>query len=171
MIFWTIMKNSPVGDILLVEQDGALRETQILQEKPDTGSIQSRLENLDPDVNKQDTPFLNLIEAQIREYFAGDRQTFDIKFQFEGTDFQNQVWKVIASTPFGSTISYGEIANTIGKPKASRAIGNACGKNPISIIIPCHRVLAADGKLGGYSSGLKNKRTLLALENIDYREN
>ena len=140
------MHNTPVGDILLVEEDGSLKKIHILQGAPDSDSIQSRLEELDSDVNYQDTPFLNLIEAQLREYFAGERQVFDIKLQFEGTDFQKQVWNVIASTPFGKTISYGEIADKIGKPKASRAIGNACGKNPLPIVVPCHRVLAANGR-------------------------
>lgn len=169
MIFWTRMHDTPLGDIILVEEDGKLKEISIsIQDKSDR-EIQNRLEEIDPDVYQQDSPFLNRVESELREYFAGERETFDIPVTFAGTDFQEKVWKVIASIPFGETISYGEIAGKMEQPNAARAIGNACGNNPIPIIVPCHRVLASDGKLGGYSSGLENKRTLLTLENIQWK--
>ena len=169
MIFWTKMHDTPLGDIILVEEDGELREISISKQEKSDLEIQDSLEEIDPDVYQQDSPFLNRVESELREYFAGKRETFDVPIKFAGTEFQESVWKVIASIPFGKTISYGEIGDRIKKPNAARAIGNACGNNPIPIIVPCHRVLASDGKLGGYSSGLDNKRALLDLENIAWK--
>lgn len=169
MIFWTRMHDTPLGDIILVEEDGKLKEISISKQNESDRGIQDRLEALDPDVYQQDSPFLNRVESELREYFTGERETFDIPVTFAGTEFQEKVWEVIASIPFGETLSYGEIADKIEIPNAARAIGNACGNNPIPIIVPCHRVLASNGKLGGYSSGLDNKRTLLSLENIGWK--
>lgn len=101
---------------------------------------------------------------QLAEYFAGKRQQFDIPLDLHGTVFQIKAWKELGRIPFGQTISYGQQARNVGNPKAFRAVGSANGKNPIPIIVPCHRVVAADGSLGGYSLGLKMKKQLLALE-------
>lgn len=101
---------------------------------------------------------------QLDEYFSGKRKVFDIPFDLRGTSFQKLVWSQLLKIPFGATVAYRDIALRIKNPKAMRAVGSANGKNPICIIIPCHRVIAADGSLGGYSGGLSMKRKLLALE-------
>lgn len=107
--------------------------------------------------------------SQLAEYFAGSRRVFDLPLQLTGTAFQQKVWKALCEIPFGEAISYGELARRIGQKGASRAVGNANGRNPIPVIIPCHRVIAADGALGGFSSGLPIKRALLRHEGISFR--
>ena len=105
-----------------------------------------------------------LSPRQLDAYFAGQRQQFDLKLAPQGTDFQQRVWQQLRLIPFGETIPYGELAKRIGDPKSSRAVGAANGKNPISIIVPCHRVIGADGTLTGFGGGVETKRTLLELE-------
>ena len=105
-----------------------------------------------------------LAVSQLREYFAGKRESFELPLEAQGTDFQKRVWAALLEIPFGETRSYKDIARRIGSPKGFRAIGQANHRNPISIIIPCHRVIAADGSLGGYGGGLENKKLLLELE-------
>ena len=102
---------------------------------------------------------------QLDEYFSGQRKSFDIPLAPAGTDFQKCVWNELAKIPYGKTVSYYAIAKKIGNHKASRAVGTANGKNPLCIIVPCHRVIAANGSLGGYSGGLEVKSQLLAIEN------
>ena len=99
--------------------------------------------------------------SQLEEYFDGSRQEFDLPLDFQGTDFQIEVWKALLSIPYGQTKTYGEIAGLVGRPKSTRAVGQACGANPIPIVTPCHRVLRSDGGLGGYGSGLNWKEWLL----------
>lgn len=106
------------------------------------------------------------IERQLTEYLAGRRRVFEIDLDLRGTDFQKEVWAAVAAVPYGHTASYGEIAHLIGRPRASRAVGAANGANPIPIVIPCHRVIGADGSLTGYGGGLPAKRRLLALEGL-----
>lgn len=101
---------------------------------------------------------------QLREYFAGQRTNFDLPLAPDGTDFQKKVWRQLQDIPYGETISYGELAARVGNVKASRAVGAANGKNPIPIVIPCHRVIGANGKLTGFGGGLPVKEKLLALE-------
>ena len=101
---------------------------------------------------------------QLREYFAGKRAGFDLPLAPAGTAFQRSVWRQLQEIPYGETISYGELARRVGNPKASRAVGSANGANPLPIVIPCHRVIAGDGTLGGFGGGLLTKQTLLALE-------
>ncbi|MCY3844818.1 MAG: methylated-DNA--[protein]-cysteine S-methyltransferase [Acidobacteria bacterium] len=103
-------------------------------------------------------------ERQLAEYFEGARRDFDLPLSAEGTPFQRQVWDELRRIPYGETISYGELARRIGKPTASRAVGAANGRNPIAIVVPCHRVIGADGTLIGYGGGLPVKEALLALE-------
>ena len=109
-------------------------------------------------------------KKQLEQYFAGKRTTFDVALDFVGTEFQVQAWRALCRIPFGKTISYGQQAANIKKPKAFRAVGSANGKNPIPIIVPCHRVVASDGSLGGYSLGLRMKKQLLALEGVSEAE-
>jgi methylated-DNA-[protein]-cysteine S-methyltransferase len=101
---------------------------------------------------------------QLHEYFSGRRRDFDLPLAFEGTKFQKAVWRQLQEIPYGETISYGELAKRVGSARASRAVGSANGKNPISIVVPCHRVIAAGGKLGGFGGGLPTKQALLDLE-------
>ena len=109
-------------------------------------------------------PILVETERQLAEYFAGTRRAFSVALDFVGTPFQQKVWRALLDIPFGETRSYGELARQLGRPKASRAVGAANGKNPISIIGPCHRVVGSSGKLTGYAGGLAAKQYLLSLE-------
>ena len=103
-------------------------------------------------------------ERQLNDYFAGKRKSFSLKLDFQGTEFQKKVWAALLTIPFGETRSYGQIAKQIKNPKAVRAVGAANGKNPMSIIAPCHRVIGSSGKLTGFAGGLEAKARLLALE-------
>ncbi len=149
--------DSPVGRIRLVVSDKGL--TAILWENDNPRRVP--LENVVEDENH---PLLLKTEQQLNEYFAGKRQSFSLDLNFNGTDFQKKVWRALLTIPFGETRSYAEIAGEIGNPKAVRAVGAANGKNPISIIAPCHRVIGASGKLTGFAGGLENKALLLNLE-------
>lgn len=111
-------------------------------------------------------PVLKKAAKELQEYFAGKRTTFTFPPSAYGTDFQKRVWEEIAKIPFGETITYSELAKRAGKPKAIRAAGTATGRNPLSIMVPCHRVLGKHGAIGGYGGGLPRKRHLLKLENV-----
>lgn len=111
-----------------------------------------------------DDPVLGEASRQLREYFAGDRVEFDLPLHPVGTDFQQRVWRALQDIPYGATWTYGELARHIGRPSASRAVGLANGRNPISVVIPCHRVIGADGSMTGYGGGIERKRWLLAHE-------
>ena len=110
------------------------------------------------------TPLLLEAERQLAEYFAGKRKTFDLPLAPKGTAFQRSVWQALRDIPYGETRSYGEIARAVGNPKASRAVGMANHRNPVPVLIPCHRVIGADGTLTGYGGGTERKALLLALE-------
>jgi epoxyqueuosine reductase len=112
-----------------------------------------------------DKPFQEL-QAQLTGYFAGELRQFNLPLDLRGTPFQLQVWRALQSLEYGKVCSYAQIAAAIGRPKAVRAVGGANGANPVPIIVPCHRVIASDGTLGGYSSGLEMKRSLLKLEGV-----
>ncbi len=113
-----------------------------------------------------DAPVLLQAERELKEYFAGRRRVFSVPLCMQGTPFRRLVWQALTEIPFGETLSYGEIARRIGRPKACRAVGMANHKNPLPIIVPCHRVLGANGKLIGYAGGLEIKKYLLELEGI-----
>jgi methylated-DNA-[protein]-cysteine S-methyltransferase len=110
------------------------------------------------------TPLLEKTTRQLSEYFAGSRREFTLPLLLKGTPFQRRVWEALQTIPYGETCSYGELAKAIGSPKSCRAVGGANHRNPISIIVPCHRVVGASGSLTGYGGGLENKRFLLDLE-------
>jgi methylated-DNA-[protein]-cysteine S-methyltransferase len=110
-------------------------------------------------------PVLKETATQLEEYFAGERTSFDVPMELDGTDFQREVWTELTRIPYGETISYGELARRVGRPSGPRAVGQANGRNPIPIIVPCHRVVASNG-IGGYGGGLKVKRALLAVEGV-----
>lgn len=117
----------------------------------------------DPAWRQSDTPFI-AVQEQLAEYFAGKRQEFDVPIKLAGTEFQNRVWQELRRIPFGATITYSQLAGRVGRPTASRAVGHANGCNPISIIVPCHRVIGSNGKLTGYAGGVDKKRWLLDWE-------
>jgi len=151
-----LVMETPVGKLRLVASNKGL--TAI-----DVKATYSKLATK-PDGRAQE--ILAETRKQLTQYFAGDRKKFDLPFDLTGTPFQVKAWKTLTRIPYGKTISYGEHAKAMRKAKAFRAVGSANGKNPIPIIIPCHRVIASNGGLGGYSLGLKMKRQLMKLEGI-----
>jgi methylated-DNA-[protein]-cysteine S-methyltransferase len=148
---------SPVGQLTLVAKASKLAAIIMQTEAPD------RIK-LPPMPEAPNDPVLRETERQLGEYFAGRRRRFDVALDFEGTEFQKTVWRALLDIPYGETCSYRDIAQRIGRPKAMRAVGAANGRNPISIISPCHRVIGASGELVGYAGGLPVKIKLLALE-------
>jgi methylated-DNA-[protein]-cysteine S-methyltransferase len=140
---------SPVGPLRLESQDGALVALH-LNAKPGRESLEE--------------PVLAEATEQLRAYFAGERTTFELPLDMHGNPFERRVWDELKQIPYGETVSYGEIAQRIGAPGAARAVGLANGRNPIAIIVPCHRVIGANGKLVGFGGGLPMKRALLDLE-------
>ena len=149
--------DSPVGALRLVASDAGL--AAILWENDDPARV--RLGEL---VRRDDHPVLLETARQLREYFDGRRKAFDLPLDFNGTEFQRKVWAALLIIPYGETRSYAQIARQIGRPDAVRAVGAANGKNPISVIAPCHRVIGSNGKLTGFAGGLETKAFLLALE-------
>ena len=153
---------SDAGTIYLEASETGLRGCHL--EKQKTPMIKS-LSDADPQAKK----FLAQAETEIHEYLNGQRKTFTVKLEIIGTDFQKQVWQQLQKIPFGKSVSYKELAENINNPKAVRAVGTANGRNNFCIIIPCHRVIAADGTLGGYSGGIPFKKKLLNLEKISFK--
>lgn len=147
--------HAPVGDITLVENNGAL-----------THLSYSGSSKLPQDVIIQSTPLLKEVVRQLEEYFAKKRQTFDLPLNPSGTAFQQKVWAALQEIPYGCTAAYKDIAIRTGNPKACRAVGMANNKNPIAIIIPCHRIIGRGGNLVGYAGGLHVKQKLLELEEL-----
>jgi methylated-DNA-[protein]-cysteine S-methyltransferase len=148
---------SPVGELKLVANGSRL--VAILWENDKHGRVR-----LGPMSDAPDNPILLRTAQQLREYFAGSRHHFELDLEFVGTPFQKKVWAALLTIPFGETRSYRQIAEQIGSPSAVRAVGAANGKNPISIVAPCHRVIGASGKLTGFAGGLEAKALLLTLE-------
>lgn len=154
---YTVMKSS-VGEITLVADNVSLRAIYWLNQKPDRVKF--------PDLENNDSNHvLKSAVKQLKAYFSGTRREFDISLRPVGTVFQEEVWLALRSISYGETVSYSDIAKQIGRPKAVRAVGAAIGKNPLSIMIPCHRVIGANGKLIGFAGGLSTKEFLLNLEN------
>jgi methylated-DNA-[protein]-cysteine S-methyltransferase len=151
---------SPVGKLKLIASANGL--SAILWENDDPRRVPLGPMKVDPD-----NEFLKETEKQLNAYFDGRLKKFTVPLDFKGTDFQKSVWTALLTIPFGETRSYGEIARQIGRPQASRAVGAANGRNPISIIAPCHRVLGSNGKLTGFAGGLEAKDQLLKLEGRD----
>ncbi len=147
--------SSPVGELLLVGDERALRGLY-LQHGPHPAAIE-------PGWRAASEPFADVC-AQLDEYFAGQRHEFELELEPSGTTFQRRVWSALESIPYGTTETYGELARRLGVPRASRAVGRANGRNPISIVVPCHRVIGTGGNLTGYGGGIERKRTLLELE-------
>ena len=155
-LFYKEMK-SPVGKLKLVASSKALVAVLWERERPNRVKLDTM--NLDPQ-----HPILLETERQLSEYFEGKRIQFDLPIQPEGTEFQKKVWHALREIPFGKTRSYLDLARAVGAPYAARAVGAANGKNPLSIVVPCHRVVGADGALTGFAGGLETKAALLDLE-------
>lgn len=149
--------DSPLGPLTLVARDGALAGLYMNGRAPDSVDAAGTAAEADAAV---------LAEAarQLAEYFDGQRQAFDLPLALEGTAFQRRVWEALRGIGYGATVSYAQLADQIGHPAAVRAVGLANGRNPVSIIVPCHRVVGSDGSLTGYGGGLGNKQRLLELE-------
>jgi methylated-DNA-[protein]-cysteine S-methyltransferase len=153
MLFTTV--ESPVGELLMVG-DGAALHGLYMQEAPKPAAVQPKW--------RASPAAFDDVRRQLAEYFAGARTVFDVSLALEGTPFQRAVWSALGEIPYGQTISYGELARRIGRPSAVRAVGLANGRNPVGVIVPCHRVVGADGALTGYGGGIERKRFLLELE-------
>ena len=144
--------NSPIGNLSLVEQDNQLVEVEYTEN------------DLTP---MPENEIIILAKNQLDEYFAGQRQEFTLPLKPAGTEFQQKVWRELLLIPYGTTISYQEVANRLGDPKCIRAAATANGKNPLAIIIPCHRVIGSSGDMTGYAGGIQRKKDLLTLEGAD----
>lgn len=150
MRYWYCMKTD-MGPIRIICEDGVILRVDFTDHSPE-------------DAIREKTELIDRVVCQMEEYLDGERKQFDLPLNPEGTLFQKKVWEALLTIPYGVTKSYGEIASMIGNPKASRAVGGANNKNPISIIIPCHRVIGTNGSLVGYGGGLDKKIKLLHLE-------
>jgi len=139
---------TPIGPLVLSAEDGRLSGVAFAAAAEDRGT----------------EPVLLEAEAQLRGYFAGELEHFELPLAARGTDFQRSVWEALCEIPYGRTVSYSELAAAIGRPSACRAVGAANGRNALAVVVPCHRVIGAAGALTGYGGGLERKRLLLALE-------
>lgn len=151
--------NTIIGKVRIIEENGYIIELQINKDF-----------DKNEDILEKDTNILKNTERQLSEYFSGKRNTFDLKLNPKGTDFMKKVWEELLNIPYGETRTYKEIAEKIGNPKGARAVGMANNKNPIPIIIPCHRVIGKNKKLVGYALGLDMKEFLLNLERKNKKE-
>lgn len=163
MTFLYTAVDSPLGRLYLAMEAGELIALSLGEHAKAHIFEQLKLKNSEAEI-KASKPAFNSTIKQLNEYFAGERFDFDLPLQLKGSVFQKQVWNELLKIPYGKTISYGELAERIDSPGGMRAVGAANGQNPIPIIVPCHRVIAADGSLGGYTGGLEIKHKLLELE-------
>jgi methylated-DNA-[protein]-cysteine S-methyltransferase len=164
---WFDRIDSPVGPLFAaVDGAGALVRLTFLDAPGDEAAELDRLAAADGDPPRRSPERCRAVAAQLAEYFAGRRREFELPLAPRGTDFQRAVWSELVRVPYGSTISYGELAGRVGRARASRAVGGANNRNPLPIVVPCHRVIGADGSLTGYGGGLDRKRALLALEGV-----
>lgn len=154
--------HTPIGTLGILCENGALKELTLFHD----GEEERHFVALVEVYGHSTSPLMELVKKEILEYFNGERTSFTIPLAPVGTDFQQRVWQVLLQIPYGKTCSYKDVACAIGNEKASRAVGMANGKNPIIIIIPCHRVVQSDGFLGGYSGGLPIKIALLEREGV-----
>lgn len=149
---------SPIGVLTLVASGEGLTHVLFEGQEPVDVGLPDDLPEVDDD------PALEAAATQLGEYFAGERRAFDLPLDLRGTDFQKDAWRALAAVPYGETRTYGEQAEAIGRPGAFRAVGAANGRNPIPVILPCHRIVGSDGSLTGFAGGLATKRRLLDLE-------
>jgi methylated-DNA-[protein]-cysteine S-methyltransferase len=160
--FGRLALETPIGRIVLEGTDDALTRVRLPNDVAASDLPSTAAHDDHPPVGRA----VATAACQLVEYFAGTRTTFDIPLAFDGTPFQEDVWRALGQIPYAETISYAELAQLVGRPRAYRAVGQANGANPIPIVLPCHRVLATGGKIGGYGGGLPAKHQLLALEGV-----
>ncbi len=160
--------DSPVGALMLTEEDGMLTEIRFLKDTEKLASAKVVAPG-ESGITKESfliSPVLEKARRELAEYFAGERQRFTFPYEGKGTAFQRRVWRALEQIPYGETRSYRQIAAAVGNPGACRPVGMANHANPLPIVVPCHRVIGADGRLTGYAGGLDIKERLLALEGI-----
>jgi methylated-DNA-[protein]-cysteine S-methyltransferase len=160
--FGRLALETPIGRIVLEGTDDALTRVRLPNDVAASALPSTATDDDHPAIGRAVTT----AACQLDEYFAGSRTTFDIPLAFHGTPFQQDVWRALGEIPYAETITYAELAEIVGRPRACRAVGQANGANPIPIVLPCHRVLATGGKIGGYGGGLPAKHQLLALEGV-----
>ena len=151
----TTRMDSPIGELTLTAVGGVLTGVHMNEQR--------HLPKIPADSQRDDAGLAHVV-AQLEAYFAGELTDFELPTKLQGTEFQRRVWASLCEIPYGETISYGELARWVGNPKASRAVGLANGRNPVAIVVPCHRVIGADGSLTGYGGGLDRKVWLLEHE-------
>jgi methylated-DNA-[protein]-cysteine S-methyltransferase len=162
-----VKMETPIGVLTIEASEDAVTHIALPTKRADHGPASAGRR---PSVPQGAGPFPAPLAAaitQLEEYFAGRRRNFDLPLELDGTDFQRSVWRELGEIPYGETVSYAELAIMVGRPQAYRAVGQANGANPIPIVLPCHRVLASGGGIGGYGGGLVMKRQLLTLEGVD----
>ena len=146
-----------LGTLEITAENGKITGVELLRDKSD---------NIEDCRNAEDGSAIERAKLQLTEYFDGNRQTFNLDIELRGTDFQKSVWNVLRTIPYGKTMSYAQVAAAAGRPKAQRAAGSNIGKNPLLIVVPCHRVIKADGSIGGFGAGIENKIILQEIEGI-----
>ena len=146
-----------LGILEITAENGKITGVELLRDKSD---------NIEDCRNAEDGAAIERAKTQLTEYFDSKRQEFDLDIELRGTDFQKSVWNVLRTIPYGRTMSYAQVAAAAGRPKSQRAAGSNIGKNPLLIVVPCHRVIKADGSLGGFGAGIENKIILQEIEGI-----
>lgn len=167
MILGTIQ--SPLGTLLAAVDDSGVRALEFVKLDGPIRQLELMQRTLQAPLVRGEHPLLDRLREQLAGYFEGERRSFDLPLHPTGTPFQERVWKALLDIPYGEVRSYIDLARALGNPKAVRAVGGANGSNPISIIVPCHRVIGADGSIVGYGGGLERKEWLLALERGERR--
>jgi len=157
-MFYTVLESTPVGRLVVAGDNSGLRHVAFGKSHFSSPAVQPQ-----PDWERNDKKLREPVK-QLTAYFAGKLKNFELPLAAEGTEFQKSVWKALCQVLYGKTASYGDIARTVGNPGASRAVGLANGRNPLAIVVPCHRIIGSGGQLVGYGGGLKHKKTLLQLE-------
>lgn len=154
---------TPIGILEITAEDGKIIEIELVRGEAFCSEVYRSAEG---DFLEQDKSAIDEAKKQLTEYFTGDRKDFNLDIELRGTEFQKKVWKVLMTIPYGTTLSYGQVADAAGKPGGQRAAGIAAGRNPLLIVVPCHRVIRADGSIGGFSCGVDTKFILQKTEGI-----
>lgn len=159
-LFYYALLDSPLGQLLVTASEQAVHHI-LFEDMPQTLRILSKRHEL---IENAAHPLIDQTQMQLAEYFVGERHSFDIPLSGQGTDYQKKVWAQLCAIPYATTWNYAQLAHHLGQPTAARAVGMANGKNPLSIVVPCHRVIGKNQKLTGYAGGLERKAWLLAHE-------
>ena len=166
MVITYVFFKTPFGTFLAAASPQGLCRLHAVGEEEKDPSLKDLLRHYPGAVFRKDPKPLKKILAEVEEYFTGRRREFSVDLDTPGTPFQKKVWEALLAIPYGETRTYGQIAAAVGRPKAARAVGGACNQNPVAIIVPCHRVVGANGDLTGYAGGVEIKCRLLELEGV-----